>query len=192
MITQGNWENFLTLHGERLLLVKRKHKVVIVFPIAIISLLIALFFASESVVFTNLFPSTALLVVTGLLLICILLTSITKCIMDWYYHIYILTTRKILEVSYTPLYAHVVNDVLLDRVNCTEVDFQRNGILNELLDMGDVVLTFDRPTKQESFTFKNIKNSYKLGRFLTQQLIDRDVQDKTQTIWFKSPAQSIA
>lgn len=114
--------------------------------------------------------------------------------MDWYFHLYILTNRKILEVWYAPLYSHVMNDVLLDQVNCTQVDFRRSGFLNEMLDMGDVVLTFDRPTHQEEFIFKDVSKSYKLGVFLTRKLLDRGSQQqatKIQPIWFKSYSRGV-
>lgn len=189
MIDQGKWDKFLTLDGEQLLLVKRRHPFVIFFPILLITFVICMIVLSAAVLFTTFFPAPSLFITTGLLLISILLTFITKSIMDWYFHLYILTTRKVLEVWYAPLYAHVMNDVLLDQVNCTQVDFRRNGFFNELLDIGDVVLTFDRPTHQEEFVFKDVSKCYKLGVFLTRKLLDRGSQSKSQTmlqpIWFK-------
>lgn len=188
MIDQGKWDKFLTLDGEKLLLVKRRHPFVIFFPILLITFIICALILCTAVLFTTLFPSPSLFITTVLLLVSILLTFITKSIMDWYFHLYILTTRKVLEVWYAPLYAHVMNDVLLDQVNCTQVDFRRNGFLNELMDIGDVVLTFDRPTHQEEFVFKDVSRCYKLGVFLTRKLLDRSStnQTKIQPIWFKS------
>lgn len=189
MITQGNWSKFLTLDGEQLLLVKRRHPFVIFFPILLITFITCALILVSALLFINLFPSPSLFITTVLLLISVLLTFITKSIMDWYFHLYILTSRKILEVWYAPLYAHVMNDVLLDQVNCTQVDFRRNGFLNELMDMGDVVLTFDRPTHQEEFVFKDVSKCYKLGVFLTRKLLDRASNrqnNNVQTIWFKS------
>jgi hypothetical protein len=188
MITQGSWDKFLTLDGEKLLLVKRRHAFVIFFPILLITFIICLLIFCSAIFFTNLFPSPSLFITTLLLFISILLTFITKSIMDWYFHLYILTSRKILEVWYAPLYSHVMNDVLLDQVNCTQIDFRRNGFLNELLDMGDVVLTFDRPTHQEEFVFKDVNKCYKLGVFLTRKLLDRSPQRQAanlQPIYFK-------
>jgi hypothetical protein len=81
-----------------------------------------------------------------------------------------------------------MNDVLLDQVNCTQIDFRRNGFLNEIMDMGDVVLTFDRPTHQEEFVFKDVNRCYKLGVFLTRKLLDRNSgrqNTNLQPIFFK-------
>jgi membrane-associated HD superfamily phosphohydrolase len=193
MIAQGNWDKFLTLNGEQLLLVKRRHPFVVFFPILFITFIVCLMIFCAAILFTTFFPSPSLFITTVLLLISVLLTFITKSIMDWYFHLYILTSRKILEVWYAPLYSHVMNDVLLDQVNCTQVDFRRSGFLNELMDMGDVVLTFDRPTHQEEFIFKDVSKCYKLGVFLTRKLLDRSTerQNNVQPIWYKTYSRGV-
>ena len=102
---------------------------------------------------------------------------------------YIVTNRKILELKYTPLTSYTVNDIMLDQVNCTEIDLISKGFLNEIIDMGDISITFDRPTNQEEFIFKDIQGSHELTIYLTQQLMDGGRQTgiipQTQTIWFK-------
>lgn len=112
------------------------------------------------------------------------LTVITKMIIDWYFHIYILTNRKILEFRYTPLTSYIVNDIMLDRVFCTEVDYQTSGILHDLLDLGDVIITFDRPTHQEEFVLRDIQECGQIGVFLTKQLLDDNPRDPITPIWF--------
>jgi len=188
MITKGVWDTFLTIDGERLLLVKRKHSFVVLFPIVLTSLVTTLFVIGSFFFFTTLVHSFPLFIVTALLLISIALSLITKNIIDWYFHMYILTTKKILEISYNPLSSRLMNDVLLDHVNCTEIDLRTQGFFGELIGIGDVVVTFDRPTKQEEFVFKDVKEGHSLGRFLTKQLIDRHaqmMQTQMQPIWFR-------
>lgn len=187
MITSGkNWNIFLTLRDEHLLLVKRKHPFVVAMPIFIIICLTLFFISSGFVVFQDYFSSSSLFFVTTLLLISIAISLVTKTIIDWYFHVYILTNRKILELCYSPLTSYIVNDVMLDRVSCTEIDLRSNGILNELIDMGDISITFDRPTHQEEFVLKDIQGSHQLGTYLTQQLMDSlPPQVIPQTIWFK-------
>ena len=191
MITQGNWNIFLTLKGEELLLVKRPHPFVLLTPIVIICCLTLFFISSAFVLFQSIFLSTSLFFVTTLLLISVAISLTTKTIVDWYFHMYILTNRKILELRYTPLTSYIVNDVMLDRVNCTEVDLQSNGFFNELIDMGDICITFDRPTRREEFVLKDIQGSHELATFLTQQLLDGGLSQSAQllqqqnTIWFR-------
>jgi uncharacterized membrane protein YdbT with pleckstrin-like domain len=190
MITRGNWNIFLTLKGEQLLLVKRQHPFVLIIPIIIIGCLTLFFIFSAFVLFQNIFYSPSLFFVTALLLISIAISLSTKTIVDWYFHMYILTNRKILELQYTPLTSYNVNDIMLDRVNCTEVDLMSNGFFNEIIDMGDISITFDRPTRREEFILKNIQGSHELSTYLTQQLLDgaqssAAMQQQQTTIWFR-------
>jgi hypothetical protein len=192
MITDGNWNIFLTLRGEELLLVKRKHPFVVIVPIFVTSCLTLFFTGSAFMLFQGFFKSFSLFFVTIMLLGSISISFITKSIVDWYFHMYILTNRKILELRYSPLTSYLVNDVMLDRVSCTEIDLQTNGFLNELIDMGDVLITFYRPTHQEEFILKDVQNSHALANYLTQQLMDGKQQPNTsyQPIWFKQHASS--
>lgn len=187
MITHGDWNVFLTLRDEKLLFVKRKHPFVFILPILFISCLSLFFIASGYIIFQNYVVSGPLFFVTVLLLVSIAISLITKTIVDWYLHVYILTNRKILELQYTPLTSYSVNDVMLDRVNCTEIDLRTHGFLNELIDMGDVLITFDRPTHEEEFILKDIQKSHQLANFLVQHLIDgnRHNLPPYQPIWFK-------
>jgi hypothetical protein len=188
MITNGNWNVFLTLRDEKLLLVKRRHPFVVILPILFIACLTLFFIISAYVIFQNYFVSSSLFFVTTFLLISIAISLSTKTIVDWYFHMYILTNRKILELQYTPLTSYVVNDVMLDRVSCTEIDLHTHGLLNELIDMGDISLTFDRPTHEEEFTLRDVQNSHQLANYLTQHLIDDNNQHNFPTyqpIWFK-------
>lgn len=98
---------------------------------------------------------------------------------------YIVTSHKILELCMVPLGTHSTNGVLLDQVRCTEVDVKINGILNQYLDMGDVGITFDRPTHQEEFTLSDIPNPNQAGALLADEL-DILRHEGTQQSWFKS------
>lgn len=185
MITKGEWENFLTLDGEKLFLVIRKHEFVVLFPIFLISLLSAIFIASSFLLFSQLLTSKPLFITSTLLVLSIAVSLISKQIIDWYFHVYILTNRKMLEMWYVPLASHVMNDILLDKVDCTEVDLKTNGFLNDIMDMGDIVITFDRPTHQEEFVLKDVRSCDKLGAFLTQKFMDRKNEDSIHPIWFR-------
>lgn len=187
MIPDGKWNMFLTLKEEKLLLVKRKHSFVVILPILFISCLALFFIASAYMIFQYYFFSSSLFFVTTLLLISIALSLITKTIVDWYFYIYILTSRKLLELQYTPLTSYMVSDVMLDRVNCTEIDLRTHGFLNEIIDMGDILITFDRPTHQEQFILKDVQQSHQLATYLTQHLIDGRPHDNQffAPMWFK-------
>ncbi len=184
MITRGNWKSFLTFDGEEILLVKRKHGFTLFIPILLTGILTIIFISIAFLLFTVMFASFSLFFVSTLLLINMALILVTKNVIDWYFHMYVLTTRKILEVWYTPLSAHVINDILLDKVNCTEIDLKTTGFINEMIDMGDIAITFDRPTHQEEFILKDIKSSRDIGIFLTEKLINKTMIDP-RMLWHR-------
>jgi hypothetical protein len=184
LIAIGNWQTFLTLKGEKLLMVIRKHPFVVIMPVLAVILFTTFFIIGGFVVFDRFLSSFPMLLTSTLLLISTALAVIAKLIIDWYFHIYLLTNRKILEFRYTPLASYIVNDVMLDRVYCTEVDFQTKGLLHDLLDLGDIIITFDRPTHQEEFTISDIKSCSIIGNYLTQQLLDGKHYEPINPIWF--------
>jgi len=193
MIIWGDWRSFLSLKGEELLLVKRKHPFVIIAPIFLTSAFILVSLITAMYVFVNLLSSFPLFIATSILLLSIAMSIIAKTIIDWYFHLYILTNRKLVEVWYTPLASHAINGILLDQVNCTEIDVKTTGFFNEILGIGDINISFDRPTHQEEFILSNIQHSHELGVFLTQRLMDKHLSQRQiygknnnqQTIWLK-------
>lgn len=185
LIAKGNWDSFLTLANEELLLVLRRHVFVIFAPVFFISISVVLLLFTVFVLFIHLLYSFPFFLVSALLIISVGLSLVTKIVIDWYFHLYILTSRKILEVWYTPLASHKVNDILLDKVNCTEIDLQVDGFVHELVDMGDVVITFDRPTHEEEFIFKDINKPDKIEKFLTKTLMDHQTKDALYPMWFR-------
>ncbi len=185
MILKGDWSTFLNLEGEELFLVKRRHVFVLIYPILLI-IFLTVFFSSTAFFFFNyLVGSLALFIITFLLILSTSMSMVAHTIVYWYFHIYVLTNRKILEVWYTPLSAHVINDVFLDKVNCTEIDLSSRGFFHELIDMGDLTITFDRPTHQEEFVLRDIKNCDEIDRLLTQKLLDSGRKTAEETIWLR-------
>jgi membrane-associated HD superfamily phosphohydrolase len=186
MIIKGNWTSFLGLKGEELLLVQRRHIFLLVYPIFLNFLIFLIFSAAAYFIFSYVLPSLPLLILSLLLMLCVAISLSIYTAVYWYFHLYILTNRKILEVKYTPLFSHVVNDIFLDKVNCTEIDLSSKGFFHELIDLGDVTITFDRPTHQEEFVLQDIKNCDEIGKFLTQKLMDGQRERLGDTIWFRS------
>lgn len=187
MIIKGDWTNFLNLEGEELYLVKRQHVLVLLSPLFIILFLASIFIFSSYILFSNFILSFPLFLATLFLILSISMSSTAYSIIYWYFHIYVLTNRKILEVWYTPLSNHVMNDVFLDKVNCTEIDLSSKGFFHELIDLGDLTITFDRPTHQEEFVLHDIKNCDEIDRLLTQKLLDSGKR-KEEGIWIRPRA----
>jgi len=88
------------------------------------------------------FQAIPLFIITTLTLLLLSSVWISKMIIDWNYHLYIVTDHKILEMKYAPLANHVINEVLLDQVRCAEVNVNTDGFICELIDMGSVSIKF--------------------------------------------------
>ncbi len=78
--------------------------------------------------------------------------------------------------------------MFLDKVNCTEIDLSSKGFFHELIDMGSLTITFDRPTHQEEFVLRDVKNCDEIDRLLTQKLMDSGRKKAEETIWLKGRA----
>lgn len=171
---------------EKILLRRRQHWLVLIMPvffsiiIAILATLSLYYLFILKIFQIDLFISSALVVIliTG--------SAIAKTLVDWHCHFYILTTNRILEVCYKPLFSNYINNVILNQVKSTEIDIEITGIINQLLDMGNVIITFDRPTHQEEFRLMNIKDPKEIG-FLMCDVLDMEKPDMMDApIWYKS------
>ncbi len=107
-----------------------------------------------------------------------------KEIVHWYLHIYVITTKKLLEVRYSPLMSEAINSVLLDQVRCTEIDADLNGIISEQLNMGNVSITFDRPTHQDNFVIKNVRAPRAISNLLSKEL-HKNTDFDQQNMWVR-------
>src|SRR3989344_8370436 len=171
---------------EKVLFRKRQHWLVLVIPI-FLSVVIAIAVSSfPYYLFVLRTSQIDLFISSALIVISITSSVIAKILIDWHYHFYILTTNRMLEVCYKPLFSNYINNVILNQVKSTEIDIEITGIINQLLDMGNVIITFDRPTHQEEFRLMNIKDPKEIG-FLMSDALDIEKPDMMDTpIWYKS------
>jgi hypothetical protein len=187
-IREFDCDSFMTLPGEKLIVAKRQHGFILITPIvlAVISTLFILGFQSVMFFFLNSIILLFLGALTGLL---ILINVLGKILVDWYFHLYIVTTRRILEVRLSPFASTISSQIMLDQVKCTEIDTQGEGFLNQLLDVGNICLTFDRPTQQQNFYLSNIKHYRKVGALLSDELrsSSQNQQNHTEPIWYRNP-----
>ena len=108
---------------------------------------------------------------------------ITQKILEWYFHMYIISDKKIIEIFHSPLFFGKVSEILLSQVRCTEVDSEMNGFLHHLLNVGHVAITFDRPTHQQEFTMRDIKNPNLVCMHLSTFLINQIKYPSDQGLW---------
>lgn len=168
--SQSGKEHVLTLPDEQLLFASRKHPFVVILPI--IGTLLASSFTIGIIFYLSSLLRIGMLFGLGINVLILLLAVhiVVKLFIDWYFHIFILTTGKIMELCYKPLYGEKINEVLLDQVRCTEIDAEINGIVNQFLDIGDISFTFDRPTHQQEFIFSNMSSPKAIQHMLSKLL----------------------
>lgn len=178
---------FLSLPGERLIFFKRQHWIVVLLPLVSIFVAVLSSIIVSYVLFILLIPQIFLFFTFTVLVLAVLMVVLIKVLTEWYFHLYVITTKKIIELSYRPLSSDTINDVLLSQVRCTEVDVRTNGFIHELFDIGDIAVTFDRPTHQEEFIFNDIKNPREMGIFLMNTL-DFVMKEASGQVWYKQKA----
>ena len=171
---------------ERILFRKRQHWFLLIVPV-FFSIIISIAATLSLYYFFILKTSQIGLFISSVFVVILIATSaIAKIVVDWHCHFYILTTNRILEVCYKPLFSNYINNVILNQVKSTEIDIEKAGIINQLLDMGNVIVTFDRPTHQEEFRLMNIKNPKEIG-FLMSDVLDIEKPDMMSSpMWYKS------
>lgn len=184
ILLKGSWQQFLTLPSEEPILVKRRHWFILVAPLCFLCLITLVSFGISLVIFLIFLQSPPLFFISLVSFMLFFVLFFAKILISWYFFLYIVTTRKLLEVTFTPLAIYQINDVLLGEVRCTEIDIKQNGIINELLDIGTITITFDRPTHQEEFTFSSISNSREIGALLSDKL-SAYVTHQEQNIWYR-------
>jgi len=173
------------LPGEKAVLTTKQHVFAIIPPLIIAAILgvgaITVFFTISA--YLHMFASLTLL--GGSMLVLLTLGLITKILVDWYFHLYLVTNRRILEIDYKPFFSQDVNDVLLDQVRCTEIDIKIHGYIHGLMDIGDIIITFDRPTHQQEFILHDIKSPRSHGTLLGHLLNTPKQTVNSQTVWYR-------
>lgn len=182
LVNSNECLSFLTLPGEELILAKREHWFILLAPLILTVFLGVLFTLLTVVGLVAYFPSISLIVSSCLLIFLGVSSLIIKQIADWHYHMYIITTRKLLEVNCAPLFSHAVNDVLIDQVIISEVDTNIKSFMHELFDMGDIVIVFDGPSRQGNFVISHIQEPNEVGGLLSNafELLPRNISGWSQ------------
>lgn len=180
-------KRFLTLDGEQLIYSTRQHWSRLL-PAFTLNLFLAVIIASLIIFSSLIMPFYFLtFLILGIVIFTVSLEILIKQLVEWFFHFYIVTNRKIVEVAYRPMYSKVIYEVLLDQVRCTEVDVKGNGLLNELFNVGTVLITFDRPTNEKIFTLEQVFEPRKVAMHLGDAF-GMQKERVGANAWINSPA----
>lgn len=181
-ISDRECQNFTTLNGEQIQIAKRQHPFVLIGPIFGVVFTSIFLLALGNILNFWLLKSITTTIIFSSLMIIGTLALLSKVILDWYYHLYIITSRKILEIRCIPFFSDQIDDVFLDQVRTTEIDAHIPNFLHELLDMGDVTIAFDRPSHDEVYTLSNISRPREVATLLGKEFEEEMTQSP---VWFK-------
>lgn len=171
-------QNFLEMPGEEVILYTREHWIFLLRNFMSI-LIITVIFSFISLFVLAYFHTLLLFTPVILSLLAFLFSAITKICIDWYFHIYLITTHKLMEIFYSPFFLYKTNTILLDQVRCTEIDEGKQGILEEVFDFGNITLTFDRPTHSEEFVLQRVGDPTHIAITLRNFLTSSDQNQHT-------------
>lgn len=171
------------LPGESVYMIKRKHWFVLIGPISflVISVILLSFIIITAKILFSINAIVFFFLLSSLVLISMGLGI--KLIIDWLFNFYIITSHKISEIKINPLFGDSISEILLKQVRCTEIDVLNYGVINQLLNKGDVHITFDRPTHRDEFVLSDISNPRTVGMHLSDRLIQ--TQLPSQEAWYK-------
>lgn len=159
----------LTLPKEFILLAKREHIFVPSLKLVFIALLAIVLVTAGTfihIVPGVIFDSLPIFLAFTLITLAVFANLALKVVFDWYYHIYIATNRKLIEIRSKPFFSDKIYNVFLDQVRTTEVDTSIPTFVHEFLDMGNVIIGFDRPSHEEAFTLTNVKEPEETASFM--------------------------
>lgn len=188
-LTETQVEKFKLFTDEELIFACREHWLPIVLRLIRQTLLGMMFATGAALVTSFLLHSVSLSIASFLLVVLISSVVSVRSLIHWSFHLYIATTKQIIEVHYSPLLSQTVNSILLEQIRCTEIDVAMFGIIPELIGIGNVEITFDRPTHKEIFVLRSIRSPRVIANLLSAQIhqgiLMKSTQQLQQPLWIR-------
>lgn len=161
---------FLLFEDEELIFATREHWLPLALRLTRLTVVGIIASSITAIMFFGAFAQASLAIVAFLIIFLGISIAMVRDLIHWSFHLYIATNKQIIEVHYSPLFSHIVNSVLLDQIRCTEIDVEMHGIIPELIGIGNVELTFDRPTHKEQFVIRGIRSPRTIASLLSAQI----------------------
>lgn len=169
-LTDAQIGKFKLFEDEELIFATREHWLPLLIRL-IKHTFVGLFAATISSVIFFFFLQSVSLAISSFFLILLIVSIVSiRDLIHWSFHLYIATNKQIIEIHYSPLLSEAINSILLDQIRCTEIDVAMYGFIPELLGIGNVEITFDRPTHKEEFIIRDIRSPRSIANLLSAQL----------------------
>lgn len=179
-----------TYPNEKVILVTRSHWSSILLSLSIIIFTSIILLTALLTAFYVIKFSMILFIASCLLLLVSTSLLVNQKIIEWYFHLYVISDKKILEIFHSPLIFGKVKEILLSQVRCTEVDSEMKGLLDHIFNIGDVTITFDRPTHEKEVVLKSIKHPNALCNHLSTFLVRQKENNPNSDYWVRDDQNS--
>lgn len=181
-------ERFLLFEDEELIFATREHWLPLVFRAVKHTFLSILLAATAAIILFVGASSISVSISVFFLILLIGSMVIIRDLIHWSFHLYIATNKQIIEIHYSPLLSEAINSILLDQIRCTEIDVDMFGFIPEILGIGNVELTFDRPTHKEQFIIHGIRSPRTIAKLLSAQIhqvVPNGLTPVTKPLWIR-------
>lgn len=172
--------------GEKLLFTKRKHWYMLFLPLfkeGWIGIVVIGFFY---IFFSLLSLPLLFFFIIALPLLLLMLGIMGKTVLNWYFHFYAITTQRIIEYCCRFPSSRSHKEIAFHQVLCTEIEVQTEGKINQFLNKGTLIITFNYQTSQEEMRLENIPSPRDVGSQLAQ-LFDMLRTDSSEDgVWFRA------
>ena len=169
-LTDEQISKFKLFEGEKMIFACREHRLLLFLRLlgqVIVGLVVACGFM---MIFYIFFHSISLAIGSFFLVTLLTWSLNVRALIHWCFHIYIATNKQVIEVHYSPLFSHEINSVLLDQIRCTEIDVEMHGLIPEMIGIGNVEITFDRPTHKDEFVIRGIRSPRAIAKLFSAQI----------------------
>lgn len=82
---------------------------------------------------------------------------------EWYFNVYIVTDRRVVDVDFTPLFSKKISETTYDKIEDTS--FTMHNVLQTVFNFGDVFL--QTAAEKREFDFKNVPNPARVQDILS-------------------------
>ena len=157
------------VEGESILCVQRKHPVILIGHLLLLSFtILTIPFSFSLILFTypgllNIVSASPVLIVYGVLaLAAIFLVIAIYLFLSWYYHFYVITNKALID-RYSFRIGGPYSEVIFgDKMHVQEIDRKPRNIFYDFLRIYDVYIYFYKLEREEPFIFRNPQNSQEI------------------------------
>lgn len=157
------------VEGERIICVQRKHSIILMGHLALLSFtILTIPFSFSLILFT--YPELLKIVIANQVLIvygvfalaAIFLVIAIYLFLSWYYHFYVITTKALIDRYSFRLGGEYSEVVFGDKMHVQEIVRKPRNILYDFLKIHDVSVYFHKLEKEEPFIFRSPENSQQI------------------------------